>query len=219
VERRGRVPSATAALLAATGAGEDRIVVPIARRVLSARSTERFVRNGFMMTSAKSKEPVGVYETVSVHFEDLDAYGMVHHNKYPFLFERAFNSYLIRKGFPFGRGSGSPVEMVQVVRSMQLTYDVPITRLGEVQVQFWLEHVGRTSFTYEFVILSADRATVHASGTRAMVNLDVGTLRPAPLTWDLLDFSRPLMSDELLATLEARESQSASPDGEGSPVQ
>ncbi|OUD00304.1 hypothetical protein CA983_26410 [Streptomyces swartbergensis] len=193
-------------------------MTPMARRVVSARSTERFVRNGFRMTSAKSKDPVGVYETVSVHFEDLDAYGMVHHNKFPFLFERAFNSYLIRKGFPFGRGSGSP-EMVQVVRSMQLTYDVPITRLGEVQVQFWLGHVGRTSFTYEFLILSADRATVHASGTRAMVNLDAGTLRPAPLTWDLLDFSRPLMSDELLATLEARELQSASPDGEGSPVQ
>jgi acyl-CoA thioester hydrolase len=171
------------------------------------------------MASAKSKDSVGVYETVSVHFEDLDAYGMVHHNKYPFLFERAFNSYLVRKGFPFGRGSGSAVEMVQVVRSMQLTYDVPITRLGEIQVRFWLEHVGRTSFTYKFVILSADRATVHASGTRSMVNLDAGTLRPAPLTRDLLEFSRPLMSDELLAALETRELRSASPDGEGSPVQ
>jgi acyl-CoA thioester hydrolase len=109
--------------------------------------------------------------------------------------------------------------MVQVVRSMQLTYDVPITRLGEIQVRFWLEHVGRTSFTYKFVILSADRATVHASGTRSMVNLDAGTLRPAPLTRDLLEFSRPLMSDELLAALETRELRSASPDGEGSPVQ
>ncbi|MBV7699336.1 thioesterase family protein [Streptomyces sp. TRM70350] len=166
------------------------------------------------MTSANSKAPVGTYEAVSVHFEDLDAYGMVHHNKYPFLFERAFNSYLNRKGFPFGRASGAPIEMIQVVRSMQLTYDAPITRLGEIQVQFWLEHVGRTSFTYKFVILSADRATVHASGTRGMVNLDASTLRPAPLTQDLLDFSRPLMSDELLATLEAREAQSASPDGD-----
>jgi acyl-CoA thioester hydrolase len=166
------------------------------------------------MTSANSKAPVGIYEAVSVHFEDLDAYGMVHHNKYPFLFERAFNSYLTRQGFPFGRVSGSPIEMIQVVRSMQLTYEAPITRLGEIQVQFWLKHVGRTSFTYGFVILSADRATVHASGTRGMVNLDAGTLRPAPLTPELLDFSRPLMSDELLATLEAREAQSASPDGD-----
>jgi acyl-CoA thioester hydrolase len=166
------------------------------------------------MTSANSKAAVGTYETVFVHFEDLDAYGMVHHNKYPFLFERAFNSYLTRKGFPFGRASGSPLETIQVVRSMQLTYDAPITRLGEIQVQFWLEHVGRTSFTYEFVILSADRATVHASGTRGMVNLDANTLRPTPLTQDLLDFSRPLMSDELLSTLETREAQSASPDGD-----
>ncbi|MER7403713.1 thioesterase family protein [Streptomyces sp. NPDC000070] len=149
-----------------------------------------------------------------MYFEDLDAYGMVHHNKYPFLFERAFNSYLTRKGFPFGRAAGSPIEMIQVVRSMQLTYETPIVRLGEVQVQFWLEHVGRTSFTYKFVILSADRATVHASGTRGMVNLDASTLRPAPLTQHLLDFSRPLMSEELLATLEAREAQSASPDGD-----
>ncbi|MBQ1092814.1 thioesterase family protein [Streptomyces sp. B93] len=155
------------------------------------------------MTSADSDAPVGVYEVVAVHFEDLDAYGMVHHNKYPFLFERAFNGYLIRKGFSFGRASGSPAEMLQVVRSMEVTYDVPITRLGEIHVQFWLEHVGRSSFTYKFVIWSADRATVHARGTRAMVNLDAVTLRPAPLTPDLLEFSRPLMSDDLLAALEA----------------
>ncbi|MFC9431032.1 acyl-CoA thioesterase [Streptomyces sp. NPDC056987] len=163
------------------------------------------------MTTDSSQATAGAFEKITVQFEDLDVYGMVHHGKYPLLFERAFMSYLTRMGYPSDPASGIREGMVQVVRSMQLTYDIPITKFGEIHVQFWLDHAGDTSFTHKFVILSSDRTVVHASGTRGMVNLDARTLRPAPLTPGLLEYSRPLMSDDLLVALEARMTPSASP--------
>jgi len=75
-----------------------------------------------------------------------------------------------------------------------ITYHVPISRAGAVQVQLWLEHLGTTSVVYGFRILSDDGTVVHAEGRRVQVRLDPATLRPAPIGAELREACRPLLA-------------------------
>jgi acyl-CoA thioester hydrolase len=68
----------------------------------------------------------------------------------------------------------------QVIREMTISYHTPITELGEVSVELWVERVGRTSADFRFAIRSADNAVLHAEGRRVSVRLDPKTHRPAP---------------------------------------
>ncbi len=59
-------------------------------------------------------------------------------------------------------------------------YEAPVTKPGAYAVHPWLERLGNTGLTYGFRFCSADGSVTYAHGTRVMVRLDAGTLRPAP---------------------------------------
>jgi len=80
-----------------------------------------------------------------------------------------------------------------VVREFAITYHVPIARVGTVQVQLWLDHLGTTSVVYGFRVLS-DGTVVHAEGRRVQVRLDPATLRPAVIGPELREACRPLLA-------------------------
>lgn len=148
---------------------------------------------------------VGAYRTVPVYFDDLDSYGMVHHGRYAVLLERAVMAHWAAQDVSLGgTGTTGNGQVVQVVRALEVTYEAPITRMGEIRVHFWIEQVGRTSYRYAFRLLSADGSVVHATGRRTQVNLDPATLRPAPLRTELLRVAEPFMSEEARASLTAR---------------
>ncbi|MFD6287082.1 acyl-CoA thioesterase [Streptomyces sp. NPDC060205] len=136
---------------------------------------------------------VGHHQVVPVHFGDLDSFGMVHHGQYAALFERGITSYWMERGVSFDRAKSQIADVLQVVRKMEITYDMPITEVGEVQVHFWIDRMGRTSYTYGFRVLSKDRAVVHATGQRIQVNLDPVTLRPTPFGEGARAAALPLM--------------------------
>ena len=134
-----------------------------------------------------------VSETVMIHFEDLDAMGVVHNGRYVRLLERALAAYWARAGWAYDPAQPRFAEALFVVREFTITYHVPISRIGTVQVQLWLEHVGTTSLVYGFRVLSDDRAVVHAEGRRVQVRLDPASLRPAPIGAELREACRPLL--------------------------
>lgn len=141
-------------------------------------------------------------ETVMVYFEDLDAMGVVHNGRYAILFERALAAYWARADWPYDPGHPRFAEVLFAVREFTITYHVPITRAGTVQVQLWLEHLGTTSAVYGFRVLSDDGVVVHAEGRRVQVRLDPATLRPAPIGAELRQACRPLLAR---AEADARE--------------
>ena len=141
-------------------------------------------------------------ETVMVYFDDLDAMGVVHNGRYAILFERALAAWWARAGWPYDPGHPRFAEVLFVVREFTITYHVPITRAGTVQVQLWLEHLGTTSAVYGFRVLSDDGAVVHTEGRRVQVRLDPATLRPAPIGAELREACRPLLAE---AEADARE--------------
>ena len=134
----------------------------------------------------------GVIEPVMVHFDDLDAMGVVHNGRYVLLIERALATYWTRAGWSFEPAAPRFNEAFFVVREFAITYHVPITRVGPVHVQLWLDHLGNTSALYGFRVLSADETVTYAEGRRVQVRLDPATLRPAVIGPELREACRPL---------------------------
>jgi acyl-CoA thioester hydrolase len=146
----------------------------------------------------------GVIEPVLVHFEDLDAMGVVHNGRYVLLLERALAAYWTRAGWAFDPAAASFRDVFFVVREFAITYHVPITRVGPVHVQLWLDHLGNTSAVYGFRVLSQDETVTHAEGRRVQVRLDPATLRPAAIGPELRAASRPLQRGNAPQGLDAR---------------
>lgn len=137
-----------------------------------------------------------ISETVMIHFEDLDAMGVVHNGRYVMLLERALAAYWTRVGWPYDPGHPRFAQVLFVVREFTITYHVPISRMGTVQVQLWLDHLGTTSLVYGFRVSSDDGTVVHAEGRRVQVRLDPATLRPAPISEELREACHQLLARE-----------------------
>lgn len=114
-------------------------------------------------------------QPVQVYFNDLDAFGMVHHAYYAILLERAWWPFWAERGY-----SPHSPDAQQVIREITVTYYVPIREPGEVSVELWVNRVGKTSADFRFAVRSADKTVLHAEGKRVSVRLDAVTHRPAP---------------------------------------
>jgi acyl-CoA thioester hydrolase len=119
---------------------------------------------------------------VSVHFDDLDAMGVVHNARYALLLERAMIAFWNARGHSFVDGRPTTSDSFNVVKEYRITYHTPIRTAGDVAVHLWTDRVGETSGTYGFRIVSVDGSTVHADGIRVVVKLDPATMRPAAWT-------------------------------------
>ena len=136
-------------------------------------------------TVTETETPLGDWGHAAptpVHFDDLDAMGMVHNARYSVLVERAITTWWAERGVSFAGGRPSTPDIFNVVREFSITYHRPVLGTGEVVVHFWIERMGTTSADYRFRVLSRDGGTVHAEGRRLNVRVDPATLRPTPWT-------------------------------------
>ena len=136
----------------------------------------------------------GVTETVQVHFEDLDAQGVVHNGRYVLLLERALSAYWARNGYPWDPSSPRFLNVFFVVKEFSITYHAPITRPGPVSVRFWIDRLGTTSAVYGFRVAAQDESVTYADGRRVQVRLDPATLRPAVISQELRAACAPLLT-------------------------
>ncbi|MEV4100869.1 hotdog domain-containing protein [Nonomuraea sp. NPDC049649] len=135
----------------------------------------------------------GHYERVQVHFDDLDAMGLLHNSRYALLVERAIAAYWTRLGWSPDPATSAFKDVFLAVREFKISYAVPVMGAGELAVRLWIERVGRSSVVYGFLILSADHQVTHAEGYRANVNLHPATLRPAPISEETRAAAEPLL--------------------------
>lgn len=124
----------------------------------------------------------GHVEHVPVHFDDLDAMGILHNARYAVLLERALTPYWAERGVAFRGDVHAAPDVFHAVREFTITYRAPVTGVGPVAVHFWLEHFGTSSARYAFEFRSIDGTVLHADGTRSIVRLDPATLRPTAWT-------------------------------------
>ncbi|MDY7084099.1 MAG: hotdog domain-containing protein [Actinomycetota bacterium] len=132
------------------------------------------------MTTAVHNHGAAVAQ--AVHFDDLDPMGILHNSRYAVLVERAIIVWWAERGVTFTDGRPTTPDAFNVVREYQITFHRPIRGTGDVEVRFWLNHMGTTSADYAFQVTSADGETLYADGRRVNVRLDPATMRPAPWT-------------------------------------
>ena len=119
---------------------------------------------------------------VSVHFDDLDALGVLHNARYAVMIERAMINWWAERGVSFADGRPTTPDAFSVVREYAITFHVPVRGTGEIAVHFWVENLGTTSADYRFRFTSIDNQTVYAEGRRVNIHLDPATMRPSPWT-------------------------------------
>jgi acyl-CoA thioester hydrolase len=141
----------------------------------------------------------GHIEPVSVHFDDIDAMGVLHNARYALLLERAMITFWSRHGHSFEAGRPTTSDSFNVVKEFSITYLTPVRGTGEVAVHFWVEHLGTSSAVYAFRMLSLDGDTTFAVGRRVVVKLDAATLAPAPWTAQAHDIARRIAGPVLPA--------------------
>lgn len=136
------------------------------------------------MTTLTATEavPYGDVVRLPVHFDDLDAMGVLHNARYAVLMERALSLWWAERGVSFSGGRPSTPDAFNVVREYAIIFHAPVRGTGEIGVHFWLESMGTSSADYRFRVLSADGATVFAEGRRVNIRLDPATMRPVPWT-------------------------------------
>ncbi|GAA2266473.1 MULTISPECIES: acyl-CoA thioesterase [Streptomyces] len=130
---------------------------------------------------------------VTVHFDDLDALGLLHNARYPLLVERAWTELWQEKGVRFDGDWVAAGDACNAVRELRIGYEAPVTRAGTYAVHLWLERLGTTGLTYGFRFCSQDGAVTYARGSRVLVRLDATTLRPAPWSETFRDGARELL--------------------------
>jgi len=134
------------------------------------------------MTTVTEAIPYGDVVRMPVHFDDLDAMGMLHNARYAVLVERAIVLWWADRGVSFSGGRPTTPDAFNVVREYAITFHRPVRGTGEIGVHFWLERMGSSSADYRFRVTSPDGATVFAEGRRVNVRLDPATMRPVPWT-------------------------------------
>ena len=117
---------------------------------------------------------------VPVHFDDLDALGVLHNARYAVFVERAMISWWAERGVSFAGGRPTTPDAFNVVREYAITFHVPVRGTGEIAVHFWLENLGNSSADYRFRFTSLDHQIVYAEGRRVNIHLDPATMRPSP---------------------------------------
>lgn len=129
--------------------------------------------------AADGGKPVYIHRS-TVWFDELDMLGVLHNARYAIHVERAMTAwYHSLPGL-------DPTDDYVVVKHYEIEFLRPFTReRGELVVEIGLGRLGNTSAVYTFRCLSeAEDGTEieHARGSRTIVKVTQGDLRPTPWT-------------------------------------
>lgn len=116
----------------------------------------------------------------AVYFDDFDAFRILHNARYLLFVERTIGSFWLRLGWKGTMDPDGNPDAFHVVRANHIEYHRPVDRMGDVLVQIWVETLGRSSVVFGFAVLSTDRATTYATGSRVLVCIDPATRTPSP---------------------------------------
>ncbi len=114
-----------------------------------------------------------------VYFDDLDPFHILHNARYLVLFERTLGAFWADLGAA-GFNDDEHPDRFHFVRANHISYESPVSGVGNVRVRVWVDKLGRTSLTFGFKIMPMYEDSVHAEGSRTVVCVDPKTKRPRP---------------------------------------
>lgn len=126
-----------------------------------------------------SAKPLYVHRE-TIWFDELDMVGVMHNARYAIHVERAMTAWY------HSLVDGDPSDALVVVKQYDIEFIKPfVQERGELVVEVVLERRGHTSAVFGFRCLSYPEGdtgpeVLHAKGTRAIVKVSPGDLRPTP---------------------------------------
>lgn len=120
--------------------------------------------------------------TADVHFDELDALGVLHHTRYLIHLERAqqkfFEHLLGVSDFNVERDE----DIYVVVHSLEARFREPLRTPGKMNVIYAIERVRSGGVTMTFEMLGATTTAIYCTGRRTVCKLSAQTHQPAAWT-------------------------------------
>lgn len=133
--------------------------------------------------------------THGVYFDDLDAMQILHNSRYLILFERAVGSLFASLGWGGLLDAQRNPDQYHLVRANQIEYLRPVTEVGSVRVQVWVQKLGRSSLVFGLRVLPLKGDAAFATGTRTIVRVDPESRKPVPWTDAFREALAPYVGD------------------------
>lgn len=119
--------------------------------------------------------------TSDVHFDELDALGVLHHTRYLIHLERAqqkFFEHLL--GVPDFNAERDE-DIYVVVHSLEARFRQALSNPGQIKIEYQIDRIRSGGVTMSFRILGADSGTLYCTGSRTVCKLSAETHQPT--TW------------------------------------
>lgn len=117
-----------------------------------------------------------------VHFDELDALGVLHHTRYLIHLERAqqkFFEHLL--GVPDFNAERDE-DIYVVVHSLDARFREPLDKPGPIEVVYQIERIRSGGVTLGFTIRHPESGRVYCTGQRTVCKLSAQTHQPCPWT-------------------------------------
>ncbi|MEM9073048.1 MAG: thioesterase family protein [Myxococcota bacterium] len=115
-----------------------------------------------------------------VYFDDLDALNILHNVRFMLFIERARGELLQALGFRWQDPIEVNPDKHHVIAHHTIDYLSPVRGEGELTVEIWPTHLGRTSLVIEACVRARHGSSEHCRSTTRLVRLDPDTHRPCP---------------------------------------
>lgn len=117
---------------------------------------------------------------ITVEFEDIDSYGIIHHPKLLYYFERTRAHFFLDNNVELNSLSHG-----LVIRSINIQYKQQLNMFDKIVVELRAKNIDKFRFEFDYVVKKDDKVTNVA--TLEMVVISIDTKRIAEIPSDLRD--------------------------------
>lgn len=117
---------------------------------------------------------------VTVEFEDIDSYGIIHHPKLLYYMERARMHYFFDNGLDLKK-----INFGLAVRNATISFKQPLFLMDKVIVELRSENISKFRFNFDFTVKKLDKIAITA--TLELIAIDLSMKKLIPLPGELLE--------------------------------
>jgi acyl-CoA thioester hydrolase len=125
----------------------------------------------------------GFETTATVRYGDLDTYGHVNNAVYATLVEEARIDYFETVLEVGAEVSGLEGSTGTVVADLQLSFEAPLQRTGDVTVVVRVPELGDSSMQFTYEIRDGDTVVATGKTTLVVIDRESGESKPIPTAW------------------------------------
>jgi acyl-CoA thioester hydrolase len=117
-----------------------------------------------------------------VHFDELDALGLLHHTRYLLHLERAQQKFFEKLLGVDDFNKDRDEDIYVVVHGLEVRFRQALSNPGLIAVDYTITRIRSGGVTMSFTIRHPEKNTVYCDGTRTLCKLSANSHHPTPWT-------------------------------------